>query len=108
MATMLNDGERKNLPNSEMLLRIPIGILRYKLYKVFIPTLIGKLFMVFIIVCFGRATGDVIRLLLGEGGAEIVVAVTTVLLLIILVVMYRIEWEKVFLKYVAERGEERK
>lgn len=95
-------------PLPDDLLYIPLGVMRYKFYKAFIPTLIGKLLMIFIIVYFGRSAGDIIRLMLGEGGAEIVVAVTTVLLLIILVAMYRIDWEKVFLKYVAKRGEKQK
>jgi membrane protein DedA with SNARE-associated domain len=95
-------------PLPDDLLYIPLGVMRYKFYKAFIPTLIGKLLMIFIIVYFGRSAGDIIRLMLGEGGTEIVIAVTTVLLLIILVAMYRIDWEKVFLKYVAKRGEKQK
>jgi len=91
-------------PLPDDLLYIPLGILRYKFYKAFIPTLIGKLLMIFIITYFGRTAGAVIRFLFGEGGAEIVIAATTILLLIILIVMYRIDWEKVFQKYVAKRG----
>jgi len=92
-------------PLPDDLLYIPLGILKYKFYKAFIPTLIGKLLMIFIIAYFGRTAGEVIRLLLGEGGAEVVIAATTILLLLILIVMYRIDWEKVFEKYVAKRGE---
>ena len=95
-------------PLPDDLLYIPLGVLRYKFYKAFIPTLIGKLLMIFIIAYFGRSAGDIIRLMLGEGGAEIVIVITTVLLLVILVAMYRIDWEKVFLKYVAKRGEKQK
>lgn len=92
-------------PLPDDLLYIPLGILRYKFYKAFIPTLIGKLLMIFIIAYFGRTAGEVIRFLFGESGAETVIAVTTILLLIILIAMYRIDWEKVFEKYVAKRGE---
>jgi len=91
-------------PLPDDLLYIPLGILRYKFYKAFIPTLIGKILMIFIIAYFGRTAGAVIRFLFGEGGAEIVIAATTILLLIILIAMYRIDWEKVFEKYVAKRG----
>jgi len=91
-------------PLPDDLLYIPLGILKYKFYKAFIPTIIGKLLMIFIIAYFGRTAGEVIRLLLGEGGAEIVITVTTILLLIILIGIYRIDWEKVFEKYVAKRG----
>jgi len=92
-------------PLPDDLLFIPLGILRYKFYKAFIPMLIGKLLMIFIIAYFGRTAREIILLLFGEGGAEIVIAVTTILLLLILVAMYRIDWEKVFEKYVAKRGE---
>jgi len=92
-------------PLPDDLLFIPLGILRYKFYKAFIPALIGKLLMIFIIAYFGRTAGEVIRLMFGEGGTEIVIAVTTILLLLILIAMYRIDWEKVFEKYVAKRGE---
>jgi len=92
-------------PLPDDLLYIPLGILRYEFYKAFIPTLIGKLLMILIIAYFGRTAGEVIRLLFGEGGAEIVIVVTTILLLLVLVAMYRIDWEKVFEKYVAKRGE---
>jgi len=92
-------------PLPDDLLFIPLGILRYKFYKAFIPALIGKLLMIFIIANFGRTARDIILFLFGEGGAEIVIAVTTILLLLILIVIYRIDWEKVFQKYVAKRGE---
>jgi len=95
-------------PLPDDLLFIPLGILRYKFYKVFAPALIGKLLMIFIIANFGRTARDIILLLFGEGGAEIVIAVTTILLLLVLVAMYRIDWEKVFEKYVAKRGGESK
>jgi len=92
-------------PLPDDLLYIPLGILRYKFHKAFIPTIIGKLLMIFIIVNFAKTAGEVIRLLFGEGGSEIVIAVTTILLFIILIAMYRIDWEKVFEKYLAKRGE---
>jgi len=92
-------------PLPDDLLFIPLGILRYKFYKAFVPALIGKLLMIFIIVNFGRTAREVILLLFGEGGVEIVIAVTTILLLLVLVAIHRIDWEKVFEKYVAKRGE---
>ena len=92
-------------PLPDDLLYIPLGILKYKFYKAFIPTIIGKFLMISIIVYFGRTAGDIIRLLFGEGGAEIVIIVTTVLLFLVILAMYRIDWERVFEKYVAKRGE---
>jgi membrane protein DedA with SNARE-associated domain len=92
-------------PLPDDLLYIPLGIIKYKFYKAFIPTIIGKFLMVFIIVYFGRTAGEIIRLLFGEGGAEIVIVVTTVLLFLVIIAMYRIDWEKIFEKYVARKDE---
>jgi len=92
-------------PLPDDLLYIPLGILKYKFYKAFIPTIIGKFLMIFIIVYFGRTARGVILLLFGEGGVEIAIVVTTILLFLVLIAMYRIDWEKVFEKYVAKRGE---
>jgi len=95
-------------PLPDDLLFIPLGILRYKFYKVFIPALIGKLLMIFIIAFFGRIARDIILLLFGGGGTEIIIAASIILLLLILIAMYRIDWEKVFEKYVAKKGETKK
>jgi membrane protein DedA with SNARE-associated domain len=92
-------------PLPDDLLYIPLGILKYKFYKAFIPTIIGKFLMISIIVYFGRTAGDIIRLLFGEGGAEIVIIITAILLFIVIIAMYRIDWEKIFEKYVAKGGE---
>lgn len=89
-------------PLPDDLLYIPLGILKYKFYKAFIPTIIGKFLMVSIIVYFGRTAGDIIRLLFGESGADIAIIITTILLFIFIIAMYRIDWEKVFEKYVAK------
>jgi membrane protein YqaA with SNARE-associated domain len=95
-------------PLPDDLLYIPLGLMRYKFYKAFIPTIIGKFLMIFIIVYFGKTAGDTIRLLFGEGGAEIAIIITAILLFIIIIALYRIDWEKVFYKYVAKRGEKQK
>jgi membrane protein YqaA with SNARE-associated domain len=92
-------------PLPDDLLYIPLGIMRYKLYKALIPTIIGKMLMIFVIVYFGRTAGNMMLLLFGENGTGIVIVITTILLLIIIIAMYRIDWEKVFFKYVAKRGE---
>jgi membrane protein YqaA with SNARE-associated domain len=95
-------------PLPDDLLYIPLGLMHYKFYKAFIPTLIGKFLMIAIIVYFGRTAGDTIRLLFGENGTGIAIVITAVLLLVIIIVLYRIDWEKVFYKYVAKRGDKQK
>jgi len=92
-------------PLPDDLLYIPLGLMRYKFYKAFIPTLAGKFLMISIIVYFGKTAGDTIRLLFGESGTEIAIVITAILLFLIVIALYRVDWEKVFLKYVAKRGE---
>lgn len=92
-------------PLPDDLLFIPLGILRYKFYKAFIPALIGKTLMIFILVNFGKLAGDVILIIFGEGGNLIGMVITTVLLIIVIIALYRIDWEKVLQKYVGDKGE---
>lgn len=92
-------------PLPDDLLFIPLGIMKYKLYKAFIPSLIGKLLMVFIIVNSGSIAGDFLVGIFGESGSIWGIIITTILLVIVLIALYRIDWEKVMKKYVGERGE---
>jgi membrane protein DedA with SNARE-associated domain len=89
-------------PLPDDLLFIPLGIMRYKFIKAFVPSLLGKLLMSFILAYSGYLAIGFIHDLL-EGGGEIVAIVTAVLLIVIMVAMLKIDWEKVFEKYVGER-----
>lgn len=90
-------------PLPDDLLFIPLGIMRYKLIKAFIPCLLGKLSMCFILAYGGQLFKGVIEIIFGEGG-WLGAILTTVLLIVIIVLMLRIDWEKVFEKYVAKEG----
>jgi len=92
-------------PLPDDLLFIPLGILRYKFIKVFIPAILGKMLMVYLLVYFGQIGANVILLIFGEGNEWVGMIITAALLVIILVILFRIDWEKVFEKYVAKRGE---
>jgi len=92
-------------PLPDDLLFIPLGILRYKFYKVFIPALIGKLLMIFLLVYFGKIWGAILISIFGEGGSLIGMVITTILLVIVIIAIYRIDWEKLLQKYVPDRGE---
>jgi len=92
-------------PLPDDLLFIPLGILRYKFIKAFVPALLGKIFMIYILAYFGRIGANVILLIFGEGNIWVGMAITAVLLAIILVMLLRIDWEKVLQKYVGKRGE---
>jgi membrane protein YqaA with SNARE-associated domain len=91
-------------PLPDDLLFIPLGILRYKPIKAFIPAILGKMVMVYLLAYFGRIGSDIILLIFGEGNMWIGMTITTVLLAIILVLLFRIDWEKVFEKHAAKRG----
>ena len=92
-------------PLPDDLLFIPLGIMRYKLLKAFIPALLGKILMIFILAYFGRIGVDVILLIFGEGNMWVGMAITAVLLAIVLMLLFRIDWEKVLQKYMGNRGE---
>jgi membrane protein YqaA with SNARE-associated domain len=89
-------------PLPDDLLFIPLGIMRYKFVKAFVPSLLGKLLMSFILAYSGYLSIGVIRDLLGGGGL-IGALVTVILLIVIMVAILKIDWEKVFEKYVGER-----
>ncbi len=93
-------------PLPDDLLFIPLGIMRYRLIKAFVPSLLGKLLMSFILAYSGHLSIEFIRDLLGEGGL-IGAIVTVILLIVIIVAILKIDWERVFEKYVGEGVEKR-
>jgi len=95
-------------PLPDDLLFIPLGILRYKFVKAFIPSFLGKLTMSAILVYGGQLYYDVLSAIFGEGTFEIELltgVITAIILIVIFVAMFKIDWEKVLGKYI---GEERK
>lgn len=88
-------------PLPDDLLFIPLGIMRYKFVKAFIPCFLGKLLMSYILAYSGQRSIEFIRNLLGEGG-WIGVILTAIFLMVIVAAMLKIDWEKVFEKYIGE------
>ncbi|UCE57374.1 MAG: VTT domain-containing protein [Candidatus Bathyarchaeota archaeon] len=86
-------------PLPDDLLFIPLGIMRYRFVKAFIPALLGKMLMCFILAYSGHMSVEVIEVIFGEGG-WLGVIVTSALLIIVIVAVIKIDWEKVFEKYV--------
>jgi membrane protein YqaA with SNARE-associated domain len=90
-------------PLPDDLLFIPLGIMRYRFVKAFIPALLGKMLMCFILAYSGRFSVEVIEVVFGEGG-WLGVVITSAFLIIVIIAILKIDWEKVFEKYVgAER-----
>ena len=92
-------------PLPDDLLFIPLGILRYSHVKAFIPSILGKLLMCYILASLGQTQAQLILFLFGQEGSWIGMIITAVLLIIIVIALYRIDWEKVFEKYTSKRGE---
>jgi membrane protein YqaA with SNARE-associated domain len=94
-------------PLPDDLLFIPLGIMRYSLLHAFIPALIGKVSMNFIVAYSGRHAIQIIRDIFGEGSDWIAVLLGGVLgiglLTIVMVVMFKVDWERIFMKYVKEK-----
>lgn len=93
-------------PLPDDLLFIPLGVMRYGIIRAFIPALIGKFCMSFIVAYSGRFSIHVIRDVFGVEtdwiSALIGMVVAVVLLIIVFVIMFRVDWEKLFEKYVAK------
>ena len=91
-------------PLPDDLLFIPLGILRYSLIKAFIPAILGKTLMCYILASFGKIYGDVLFHIFGDTGSWIGAIITAVLLILAMYALYRVDWEEIFDKYVTNRG----
>jgi membrane protein YqaA with SNARE-associated domain len=82
-------------PLPDDLLFIPLGIIRYSVWKALIPAIAGKILMSYILVYSGRVYNQFIFSLLGESGGIISIIVTTILMIIVMTLMWKIDWEKI-------------
>ena len=93
-------------PLPDDLLFIPLGVMRYSLIRAFIPAVLGKFFSNLIIAYSGRLSLQIIGDLFGvEGeGSSLLIGtiIGIVLLVIVIVIMFKVDWEKRFAKYVEE------
>jgi len=90
-------------PLPDDLLFIPLGILRYKFIKAFIPCILGKTLMCAILAYGGQMFGNILGIIFGESTPEmnlLISIITAIAIVFILVAMLKIDWEKVFEKYV--------
>lgn len=96
-------------PLPDDLLFIPLGILRYSFIKAFIPSFLGKLLMCSILAYGGRLYYNILVRFFGEKTwqADLLIStITAVTLVVILVAMLKIDWEKIFERYVSRGREE--
>lgn len=90
-------------PLPDDLLFIPLGVSRYSFIKAFIPCLLGKICMAYIIAYSGKTSFQLIKVIFGESSL-IAVAIALVLLTIIVAAMLKIDWELIFKKYVDKKS----
>lgn len=83
-------------PLPDDLLFIPLGILKYKFWRMFIPCIAGKVLMCAFLAYFGGLFRDVILLIFGEEESWVGMLITAVLLIFILVILLKVDWEKFF------------
>lgn len=91
-------------PLPDDLLFIPLGIMRYQFVKAFIPAILGKMLMCFILAYSGYLSIGIINTIFGGESGWLGLVITSALLIIVIVVILKIDWEKVFKKYVAKRA----
>ncbi|MEM2912006.1 MAG: VTT domain-containing protein [Candidatus Bathyarchaeia archaeon] len=95
------------LPLPDDLIFIPLGVMRYSLLKALIFALIGKLCMSLIIVYSAGPIREIIQQIFGVESdwvsALIGMVIALALLVIIFIIMFRMDWEKIFEKYIAKK-----
>jgi membrane protein DedA with SNARE-associated domain len=93
-------------PLPDDLLFIPLGVMRYSLIRAFIPALLGKFFSNLIIAYSGRLSLDIVKNIFGVEGEGMSLLIGTIigilLLVVVLIIMFKVDWEKYFAKYVNE------
>jgi len=89
-------------PLPDDLLFIPLGVMHYPFWKAFVPALLGKTLMTFILAYSGQQSIELIKTIFG-GFGWIGTIITVVLLVLIIVAMIKIDWEKLFEKHIADK-----
>ena len=99
-------------PLPDDLLFIPLGVMRYKIIRMFIPALAGKFLMSLIVAYSGRFTIQIVEDIFGVESSFVSALIGTViaiiLLIIIFIIMFKVDWEKYFEKYVTKEAKNEK
>jgi len=88
-------------PLPDDLVFIPLGLVRFNFWSVFIPCIAGKLMMFYVLVFGGKYASILIHEYIGESQvfSTIFTIVTFGILLVIFWVMWKIDWEKYLTKH---------
>ena len=93
-------------PLPDDLIIIPLGVLRYSFIRVFIPLLMGKLLMCFLLAYFGNIFGTLLYAMFGEENFLAETLFTTVMLILIFILLLKVDWEQIFKNYMAKRAKQ--
>ena len=85
-------------PLPDNILFIPLGLVRYPIWKVFAASLPGKIIMSLIITYFGGFVGQTLV------DNWIFSAAMVVLLVLVIVIIFKIDWEKLADRYLPENS----
>ena len=86
-------------PLPDDLIFIPLGLLRFPIWRILIPSLIGKFLATYLIIFSGRFFYESLSpFLIGESNQLIFIIVTSVLLILVLLIIWRIDWEGILNK----------
>jgi membrane protein YqaA with SNARE-associated domain len=89
-------------PLPDSLLFIPLGLVHYSLWKVFVAGVAGKISMSLIITYFGEAVGRAFT------ENWIFAVATTILLVLVVIAMFKVDWEKLVKRYLPESKKRRR
>lgn len=94
-------------PLPDDLLFIPLGVMRYSLIRAFIPAFIGKFFSNLIIAYSGRWSLEIVSTVFGLEGSSFLVGtiIGIILMIIVIIIMFKVDWEKRFSKYLESSDE---
>lgn len=90
-------------PLSDDLIFIPLGVMRYNPVKAILPALAGKFLMGLIIAYGGQYSIEFIQDVFGFGSELIFSLLIFAVGIVLMIVMFRIDWEKYFGKYLNGR-----
>lgn len=85
-------------PLPDDLILIPLGIMRIPFIKVFLPCILGKITMCFILAYGGRFSIGLIREIAGEGGEPLMLIAMSILLIALTIAILKLDWEEILLK----------
>lgn len=92
-------------PSPDDALYIPLGMMRYNILRFFIFCLLGKVLLTLIITMGGYLSMSLIAEIFAAGGGVVGVVISVVFVVASIYATVKIDWEKIFLRYVSERDE---